>query len=1074
MRPEISDDGVGPTLRRKNRCRHWLGGTLLALVMAVGGTLPAVAAVYSISRVSVDQRDIDRSVTVSPGATFRYWATASRSGTRFWTFGSGITIWFLRSDDSTISSTDTRVARDTLTYSEMGGDSPSYSALTYADVVAPTQTGTYYYGACIGDDIATSILRGSNCGSSSDHITVTVVVPQDFSISRVSLDESSVQQSVTVAPSASFRYWARANRTGMRAWTSTSINFKRSSNTLISMLDTTIGTGELTYSNMGGSVSRYWRDWYLDVTAPSQPGVYYYGACIDDIPFESDTSNNCGSAAEYVTVTVSVPLVNLTVGSLLAPLRAYSSSDIQFTRSGVWELDQVSDPWVEATVANAGPRRSGSTTAVLYRSGDQTFNLAEDDAVATAAVPALEALGTHSMTFSDIALPSAPGTYFYAVYVREVSGEIGTEDNWSPASQDIRIVVQRPSDLAAAAITVNGNDHDYAAASTGTLTFSVTATNVGQGRSFPVPGADHLIYHKRPADNEYRPIPSSWGGINSLFPNGQQVFTASLPAPSETGEHRYKYGIAASGLDCKRCDNNLSTAVTLTVVPELPDLAVSQIRVNGVSATELQALPNSSVHVSANVRNVASSAAPVPTTIRLVMTESASGNNVITVGRSAVLGSPLSSGTNAAMSMDVTSKATPGEYPYQICVISEIRDKNQVNNCQAVTIAVVRHLQLRPDIAVEQFRINGSATVTSTIRPGAPINLSATVRNVAATNAPAPNQITVTVTLLDSQGAMRTLASTVVPLGARGVLPGQQSVPVELSVNAPTITGRYRLQLCAVGNIDEDSETSSNNCSTLRTVEIVAAPSAPLQLTAEGSRNRIVLRWELPASNGGSAITRYRIESSQDNANWDTLLLVPAAPDRVYSHRNLGSDEVRYYRIAAINVVGAGHFSNVARAWSAPPYSALLVADVNLDGRVTADDAQLLYYAFELQSTLGDGTRGGQPGLRHTFLQPFVGDLLEPNDEDLRGLLASAHEFSTSAKHASLDVDRSGTVDSVDALIIYFALTYRELLGDGRTGGFETYRRVFLSPLVGGTNDQVRRQLIRRVHLLRDEQYSSE
>ena len=39
----------------------------------------------------------------------------------------------------------------------------------------------------------------------------------------------------------------------------------------------------------------------IDVTAPSTPGTYYYGACVDPVADESDTQNNC-SKSEIVFV----------------------------------------------------------------------------------------------------------------------------------------------------------------------------------------------------------------------------------------------------------------------------------------------------------------------------------------------------------------------------------------------------------------------------------------------------------------------------------------------------------------------------------------------------------------------------------------------------------------------------------------------------------------------------------------------------------------------------------------------------------------------------------------------------
>ena len=40
------------------------------------------------------------------------------------------------------------------------------------------------------------------------------------------------------------------------------------------------------------------------LTAPSTAGTYYYGACVDAVTDESDTTNNCSSS---VQVTVTAP-----------------------------------------------------------------------------------------------------------------------------------------------------------------------------------------------------------------------------------------------------------------------------------------------------------------------------------------------------------------------------------------------------------------------------------------------------------------------------------------------------------------------------------------------------------------------------------------------------------------------------------------------------------------------------------------------------------------------------------------------------------------------------------------------
>ena len=93
----------------------------------------------------------------------------------------------------------------------------------------------------------------------------------------------------------------------------------------------------------------------IDLTAPSTAGTYYYGACVDTVTGESDTTNNCSGS---LAVTVPEPEPDLVVGS---PTVSDSSptSGASFTLS--------------ATVRNAGGAASSSTTLRYYRSTDATI-----------------------------------------------------------------------------------------------------------------------------------------------------------------------------------------------------------------------------------------------------------------------------------------------------------------------------------------------------------------------------------------------------------------------------------------------------------------------------------------------------------------------------------------------------------------------------------------------------------------------------------------------------------------------------------------------------------------------------
>ena len=95
-----------------------------------------------------------------------------------------------------------------------------------------------------------------------------------------------------------------------------------------------------------------------------------------------------------------------------------------------------------------------------------------------------------------------------------------------------------------------------------------------------------------------------------------------------------------------------------------------------------------------------------------------------------------------------------------------------------------------------------------------------------------------------------------------------------------------------------------------------SVPGAPTSLSATASGStRIDLSWTAPGSNGGSAITGYRIEISSDGgANWTVHVATTGNPATTYSHIGLAAGTTRHYRVSAINANGAGAASNTDNA----------------------------------------------------------------------------------------------------------------------------------------------------------------
>ena len=116
-----------------------------------------------------------------------------------------------------------------------------------------------------------------------------------------------------------------------------------------------------------------------------------------------------------------------------------------------------------------------------------------------------------------------------------------------------------------------------------------------------------------------------------------------------------------------------------------------------------------------------------------------------------------------------------------------------------------------------------------------------------------------------------------------------------------------------------DLDWSSATTVTLRLRLTPEVPGKPTNLMAEADGStRIALSWEAPADDGGSEITGYRIEVSDDaGSNWDDLVDDTGNDDTTYTHTGLSAGDTRHYRVSAINAEGTSDASAVADATTA-------------------------------------------------------------------------------------------------------------------------------------------------------------
>ena len=221
-------------------------------------------------------------LTVSPssplaGASFTLSTTVRNQG------GSeavGTTLTYYQSTNATIDASDSSVGADAV--SRLAAAATSAESI---DLAAPSAAGTYYYRACVST-VTNESNTTNNCSTA---VRVTVRAP-DLVVGTPNVSDDSLT-------AGAFTLRATVSNLGSAASTPTLLRYYQSTNATIDTRDTAVGTA----SEVGALDAGTSSDELTSVTAPTTAGTYYYGACVDAVANESNTTNNCSTGVE-VTV----------------------------------------------------------------------------------------------------------------------------------------------------------------------------------------------------------------------------------------------------------------------------------------------------------------------------------------------------------------------------------------------------------------------------------------------------------------------------------------------------------------------------------------------------------------------------------------------------------------------------------------------------------------------------------------------------------------------------------------------------------------------------------------------------
>ena len=222
-----------------------------------------------------------------------------------------VTVTRLVSSISTEASSDATLSGLTLSGIDFGtfaSGTISYSAQVANSVTETTVTPTVTdsearyvvkLGGVEDADGDVSLAVGNNViavevTAEDDSTTKTYTV----TVTRISAPDLAVTFVYTFTNpfgySPSFTLGVTVSNKGSSSSGSTTLRYYRSADSTVTSGDTEVGTDDVKSLAASGSSRES-----IDLTAPSAPGTYYYGACVDAVADESDTTNNCSPSVAF-------------------------------------------------------------------------------------------------------------------------------------------------------------------------------------------------------------------------------------------------------------------------------------------------------------------------------------------------------------------------------------------------------------------------------------------------------------------------------------------------------------------------------------------------------------------------------------------------------------------------------------------------------------------------------------------------------------------------------------------------------------------------------------------------------
>ena len=559
-----------------------------------------------------------------------------------------------------------------------------------------------------------------------------------------------------------FTFYAQVHNQGDGVSASTTLRYYRSDNDTISTSDTEVGTNQI----VALGASQTWSPSSIGVNAPSRVGTYYYGACVDPVPAESNTRNNCSTAEPVIVGASGSP--DLVVQS---PSASNNNPDAgeHFT--------------FYAQVHNQGDGVSASTTLRYYRSDNDTISTSDTE-VGTNQIVALGASQTWSPSSIGVNAPSRAGTYYYGACVDPVPGESNTRNNCSAGKM----------------VTVIDPD---------TANQAPTVSRVSPSSPVSLTSGDSQTFSARATDPDNNISQWEWY-VNNQSQGGQSLsLTGSITRTfSHTFSSAGNYTVTVTFTDADGESGSVSWSVAVCCAGQgSPDLYVYS-----PSVYDKVFDPGERFQMSFWVRNQGDGASTTSAALRYYRSTNSTisaSDTQLTIESGTTGVGPIEASGSTLVSVYLNAHSS-GTYYYGACVATVAGESNTQNNCAAV----FRVTLAAPDLVVQSESVSDSS-----VEAGDTFTFRATVRNQGDGTA-------VSTTLRYYRSTNSTISTSDTEVGMDSVSsldPSETSAESE-RLTAPDSAGTYYYGAC-VDPVPGESNTR-NNCSAGKMVTVIDPDTA--------------------------------------------------------------------------------------------------------------------------------------------------------------------------------------------------------------------------------------------------------